>query len=121
LQRSAQGDAISKFIDANNWTTAGELEHDNRNHQGSDKLTMQQTDEHGAIAHGDRAVAARVLRDVAKMPIADIAELFSVDGTTIYRWLEAKDSEHPMTAVLELLERLTESVEKIAEELSLSA
>jgi hypothetical protein len=53
--------------------------------------------------------------------IADIAELFSVDGTTIYRWLEAKDSEHPMTAVLELLERLTESVEKIAEELSLSA
>jgi hypothetical protein len=75
---------------------------------------MMQTDEHGAIAHGDRAVAARVLRDVAKMPIADIAELFSVDGTTIYRWLE-KEGTGSGEELLALLERLTEAVEKIAE------
>jgi hypothetical protein len=81
---------------------------------------MMQTDAHGAIAHGDRAVAARVLRDVAKMPAADIAELFRVDGTTIYRWLEAEGtgSEATDSNLLELLERLVEAVERLAEELS---
>jgi predicted RNA polymerase sigma factor len=76
---------------------------------------MMQTDEH--------AVAARILRDIAKMPVAEIAELFRVDGTTIYRWLEKEGTRSEATGIeatdpdlLALIERLTEAVEKIAEE-----
>jgi hypothetical protein len=42
----------------------------------------------------DKTVAARVLRDVAKMPVEDIATLFSVDISTIYRWLEKEAEAH---------------------------
>jgi DNA invertase Pin-like site-specific DNA recombinase len=73
---------------------------------------MMQTDEH--------AVAARILRDIAKMPVEEIAELFRVDGTTIYRWLEAEatgsgGSEATDPDLLALIERIAEAVERIAE------
>jgi Homeodomain-like domain len=78
---------------------------------------MMQTDEH--------AVAARILRDIAKMPVAEIAELFRVDGTTIYRWLEkeatgseATGSEATDPDLLALIERIAEAVERLAEELN---
>jgi hypothetical protein len=50
------------------------------------------------------------------MEIAEIAELFTVPAETVYPWLRAEDSG--ASRLLELLERLVEAVETIAEELS---
>jgi hypothetical protein len=48
------------------------------------------------------------------MEIADIAELFTVPAASVDRWLRAEDSG--ASRLLELLERIAEAVERLAEE-----
>lgn len=60
----------------------------------------------------EKAIAARVLKDVAGLEVNTIAEMLGADRSTVYRWLDRVAAEDkPQTTVLERLEGLLEGVE----------